>query len=159
MKIRTIVLKITLGILAIGTIGFNFLVLPWVTNLLKITLPDMTVLHPLTQGALIITGVCFLFMLAQSFKLIVHIDENEAFSVSTINCLKNIRNAASIMTGIYLLLLPIVYLVADRDDAPGLILIGLFFLFFSAVIVAFADVLNILFSNARAYKLENDLTI
>ncbi|MFC6463392.1 DUF2975 domain-containing protein [Marinilactibacillus sp. GCM10026970] len=159
MKIRTIVLKITLGILAIGTIGFNFLVLPWVTNLLQITLPHMTILHPLTQGALIITGVCFLFMLAQSFKLIVHIDENEAFSVSTISCLKNIRNAASIMTGIYLLLLPIVYLVADRDDAPGLILVGLFFLFFSAVIVAFADVLNILFSNARAYKLENDLTI
>ncbi|WP_208559066.1 DUF2975 domain-containing protein [Marinilactibacillus kalidii] len=159
MQIRTILLKITLGLLALGTIGFNFLVLPWVTNLLKTTLPDMTILHPLTQGALITTGVCFLFMVAQSFKLIVHIDENEAFSVSTISCLKNIRNAGSMMTAIYLMLLPIVYLVADRDDAPGLILIGLFFLFFSAVIVAFADVLNILFSNARAYKLENDLTI
>lgn len=159
MRIRTLLLKVALGILAVGTVAFMIFILPNIKELMQAVIPNMAILQPLTQAGLAGTGICFIYILFQTFKLILNIDRNEAFSESTIKCLKNIRNSGYVMTGIYVLLMPIIYLIAEFDDAPGLILFGAFFVFVAAVIVAFADVLNKLFANALAYKKENDLTI
>jgi hypothetical protein len=49
--------------------------------------------------------------------------------------------------------------VAERDDAPGIILIGLVIIFASMVIGVFAAVLQKLLTNAIEIKSENDLTV
>lgn len=55
--------------------------------------------------------------------------------------------------------LPLFYIVAEADDAPGLIIIGLVIIFAATVVAVFAAVLQKLLKNAIAIKSENDLTI
>lgn len=49
--------------------------------------------------------------------------------------------------------------MAERDDAPGIIVIGLIIIFASMVIAVFAAVLQKLLKEAIAIKSENDLTV
>jgi Protein of unknown function (DUF2975) len=54
---------------------------------------------------------------------------------------------------------PFVYLLAEKDDAPGLILIDLVPIFASMVIAVFTAVLQRLLHEAVEIKSENDLII
>ncbi|MGV2488281.1 UNVERIFIED_CONTAM: DUF2975 domain-containing protein, partial [Bacillus mycoides] len=51
------------------------------------------------------------------------------------------------------------YLVAERDDAPGIIILGMLLIFASMVIAVFAAVLQRLLKDAIDIKSENDLTV
>ncbi len=55
--------------------------------------------------------------------------------------------------------LPLIYIIAEWDDAPGLILIGMVFVGASLVIAVFAAVLRRLLQEAIQIKSENDLTV
>jgi hypothetical protein len=55
--------------------------------------------------------------------------------------------------------MPLFYLVADKDDAPGIIVIGMIIIFASMVIAVFAAVLQKLLKEAIDIKSENDLTV
>jgi hypothetical protein len=55
--------------------------------------------------------------------------------------------------------MPLFYLVGDKDDAPGIIVIGLVLVFASMVITFFAAVLQMLLKEAIDIKSDNDLTI
>ncbi len=64
-----------------------------------------------------------------------------------------------IITGLYVVMMPFVYLVAELDDAPGLIVIGMVIAFASVVIAVFAAVLQRLLQEAIDIKSENDLVV
>lgn len=55
--------------------------------------------------------------------------------------------------------MPFVYFLAEKDDAPGLIIIGFVPIFASIVIAVFAAVLQRLLQEAINIKSENDLTV
>ncbi len=55
--------------------------------------------------------------------------------------------------------LPFVYIMAEVDDAPGLIVIGMVPIFASMVIAVFAAVLQRLLKEAIDIKAENDLIV
>lgn len=55
--------------------------------------------------------------------------------------------------------MPVFYLMAEIDDAPGIIVIGLVIIFASMVIAVFAAVLQKLLKEAIDIKSENDLTV
>jgi len=55
--------------------------------------------------------------------------------------------------------MPLFYLFAEKDDAPGVILIGMVIIFASMVIAVFAAVLQKLLKNVLDIKSENDLTV
>ena len=59
----------------------------------------------------------------------------------------------------YLVALPFVYIMAEVDDAPGLIIIGMIPIFASMVIAVFAAVLQRLLKEAIDIKEENDLIV
>lgn len=56
-------------------------------------------------------------------------------------------------------MLPFVYVVAEKDDAPGLILMGMVPVFASLVIAVFSAVLQRLLQEAIDIKSENDLVV
>ena len=56
-------------------------------------------------------------------------------------------------------MMPFVIYVADKDDAPGAVGIGLVIIFASLIIAVFAAVLQRLLQNAIDIKSENDLTV
>ncbi|MEH6994350.1 DUF2975 domain-containing protein, partial [Neobacillus drentensis] len=121
--------------------------------------PDYAhILYPLVIG-MYVSVIPFFAALVQAFKLLSYIDKNQAFSELSVNALKNIKICALTISGLYLVILPFVYLVAELDDAPGLIIIGIVPVFASMVIAVFAAVLQRLLKEAIDIKSENDLTV
>ena len=104
-------------------------------------------------------AIPFYFALYQAFKLLSYIDKNKAFSELSVKALKNIKYCAITISSLYVLGMPLFYLMAKKDDAPGIILIGLVIIFASMVIAVFAAVLQRLLQEAIDIKSENDLTV
>lgn len=114
--------------------------------------------RPILLG-LSVPAVPFFFALYQAFKLLGYIDTNEAFSDLSVAALKNIKYCALIISALFTAGMPYIYYAANRDDAPGVILLGLVIIGASLVIATFAAVLQKLLRNAIAIKSENDLTV
>jgi hypothetical protein len=117
-----------------------------------------TMLYPIVTGIYISTGP-FYIALYQAFLLLNYIDKNKAFSQLSVNALKKIKYCAITFSTIYVLIMPFVFLLADKDDAPGLVIVGLLPIFASMVIAVFAAVLQMLLQDAITIKSENDLTV
>lgn len=107
----------------------------------------------------IITVIPFWNALYQALKILRYIDTEQAFSMLSVNALKNIKSSAWVISGLYVIGLPFLYVYADREDAPGIILIAVFFLLVAFVVGVFAAVLQKVFQNAVEIKMENDLTV
>jgi hypothetical protein len=101
----------------------------------------------------------FYIALYQALKLLSYIDKNTSFSELSVRALMKIKYCAISICSLHVLGLPIYYLVADKDDAPGLIFVGMVIPFVSLVITVFAAVLQKLLQEAINIKSENDLTV
>ncbi|NEU30678.1 DUF2975 domain-containing protein [bacterium LRH843] len=106
-----------------------------------------------------VSTIPFYFALYQALRLLGYIDKNEAFSQLSVSALKKIRNCAITISCLYVVALPLVYIIAEWDDAPGLIIVGMVPIFASMVIAVFAAVLQRLLQEAITIKSENDLTV
>ncbi|QWC00507.1 DUF2975 domain-containing protein [Mycoplasmatota bacterium] len=84
----------------------------------------------------------YIFALIETFKILLNIQKEKYFSKSTEKSLKNICGLAYLIAFILFLDLPFIYRIANMDDAPGLIVIGLFFMMFTLSIGVFAGLLK-----------------
>ncbi|WP_152656724.1 DUF2975 domain-containing protein [Oceanobacillus sp. CFH 90083] len=116
------------------------------------------VIYPIIIGVML-TTIPFYLALYQALKLLQLIDRNETFSEAAVLTLKRIKQCALTITGIYILTMPFIYIFAEKDDAPGAILMGMVPLFVAFVIAVFASLLQKLFKSAFEIKTENDLTV
>lgn len=114
--------------------------------------------RPILLG-LYVPAVPFFIALYQALKLLGYIDKDLAFSELSIRAFANIKYCAIAISALFAIGLPYIYMAADRDDAPGVMLIGLVITFASLVIATFSAVLQKLVQNAVAIKSENDLTV
>lgn len=115
--------------------------------------------HILLTGVLA-ASVPYFIALYQSHKLLVNIDASRAFSDSSVHALKVITRCAFADFLICAIAgLPFFYVVAEMEDAPGLIVIGMVIAGIAFVISVFAAVLGRLLQDVIAMKSENDLTI
>jgi hypothetical protein len=106
-----------------------------------------------------ISIIPFFIALYNAFTLLGYIDKNQAFSISSVKALRKIKVSAAVVSILYAVGLPYIYVIADRDDAPGVIVIGMIIVFGSFVVATFAGVAQKLFQNAVDIKSENDLTV
>jgi hypothetical protein len=106
-----------------------------------------------------VSAIPFLMALYQALNLLSYIDKNEAFSEISVIALKKIKKYAFTISGLYVLALPLVFIIAQWDDAPGLVLVGMVIVGASLVIAVFAAVLQRLLQEAINIKSENDLTV
>ncbi|WP_018931263.1 DUF2975 domain-containing protein [Gracilibacillus lacisalsi] len=121
--------------------------------------PDYAhLLYPIVIG-MYVSAIPFYMALYWAFRLLSYIDKNKAFSQISVKALKNIKNCAITISSLYVVIIPFVYLVAEKDDAPGLIIFGMVPIFASMVIAVFAAVLQRLLQEAIDIKSENDLTV
>lgn len=150
--LKAAVLLIGIPILALGVFG-----LYWFMN--HPANPEYA--YMLYPALLIAYGsvIPFFMALVQAFRLLGYIDANQAFSEISVTALKKIKQCAVVISILYVLMMPFVYLVAEKDDAPGLILIGMIPIFASLVIAVFAAVLQRLLQEATDIKSENDFVI
>lgn len=121
--------------------------------------PDYAyMLYPIVIG-MYLSVIPFFFALYQAFKLLGYIDKNQAFSELSVKALKKIKFCAITISGLYVVIEPFVFLVAELDDAPGLVIFGTVPIFASIVIAVFAAVLQRLLQEAIDIKSENDLIV
>lgn len=116
------------------------------------------ILYPIVTG-MFLTTIPFYFALYQALKLLGYIDKNEAFSQFSVEALKKIKFCAITISSMYVVIMPFIFLLADKDDAPGAIIMGAVPIFASIVIAVFAAVLQRLLQVAIDIKSENDLTV
>jgi len=116
------------------------------------------ILYPIIIG-MYVAVIPFYFALYQAFKLLTYIDKNEAFSELSVKALKKIKYCAFVISTVYVVVLPFIYILAEKDDAPGVMLIGMVIIFASLVIAFFAAVLQRLLKEAIDIKSENDLIV
>ena len=123
MKRETLFLKMVVILIGFPVLALCILGLLWLAK--NPVNPDNAhMLYPILLGTYVST-IPFYGTLYQSFKILSHIDKNNAFSELSVNALKNIKYCAITISTLYVVLLPFVYLVAEKDDAPGLIIIGM----------------------------------
>lgn len=149
----TLFLKSVVALMGLAVIGFEVFTFPTAINqeIVGGYLPILIGMY--------ISSIPFLFALYQALKILSYIDKNKAFSSLSISSLKNIKYCALIIAGMYSLGLPYIYVVADRDDAPGVILLAMIFVFASVVVATLAAVLEKLVENAVTIQQENELTV
>ncbi len=157
MKGDTLFLKITIFIIGLPILALYIFGLPWLAN--NPVSPDYAhILYPILIGMYIST-IPFYIALYKAFRLLGYIDKNIAFSELSIKALKNIKYCAITISTLYVVMMPFVYLLADKDDAPGLIIIGMAFILAPMIIAVFVAVLQKLLKAAIDIKSDNDLTI
>ncbi len=119
---------------------------------------DLKGYDPLLIG-LYVPSFPFLFALYQAWNLLTYIDTNTAFSNLSVKALKNIKYCAVTIGVLFAAGMPYIFMVADKDDAPGVVLIGLIIISASIVIATFAAVLQKLIQSGLDIKSENELTV
>lgn len=149
----TLILRGTVILIGLIVIGLCVFALP-----AGIRTDNVGGYRPILYG-LYVTAVPFFMALYQALRLLDYIDRDQAFSDLSVAALKQIKYCAIAISAMFAAGLPYIYVVADRDDAPGVILIGMVITFASAVIATFAGVLQQLLRSAIAIKSENDLTV
>ncbi|MDQ0230175.1 DUF2975 domain-containing protein [Metabacillus malikii] len=153
----TLFLKIAVILIGSPVLAITVFGIYWLAN--NPANPDYAhILYPIVIG-IFASVVPFFAALYQAFKLLNYIDKSMAFSEHSVKALKNIKFCAMIISFLYVVVLPFIFLVAELDDAPGLIIIGLVPIFASIVIAVFAAVLQKLLQEAINIKSENDLTV
>ena len=106
-----------------------------------------------------VTAVPFFIALWQTLKLLTYIDQNKAFSELSVKALRNIKRCAAIIAVLYVGGVPLLFPIADAEDAPGMLIIGMIIACAPITVAVFAAVLQKLLQNAIEIKSENDLTV
>ena len=155
----TLFLKIAVILIGFPVLALCIFLVPEIGNFAAELFPSNWYIKYLVLIDLYATAIPFYFALYQAFKLLHYIDKDKAFSELSIKALKNIKYCAIIFSSLYIVGMPLFYFIADADDAPGIILIGLGIIFVSLVVAVFAAVLQKLLQEAIDIKLENELTV
>lgn len=158
----TLFLKIAVILIGIPVLALCIFLLPQIANEANEAIKKGSDVAYVIYGILAVMYVSiipFYFALYQALNLLSYIDKNKAFSELSVTALKKIRNAALIISGLYGVALPFVYIMAEVDDAPGLIIVGAIPIFGSMVIAVFSAVLQRLLKEAIDIKEENELIV
>ncbi|MFY4777452.1 DUF2975 domain-containing protein [Metabacillus sp. RGM 3146] len=158
-QVSTFFLKIAVILLGIPVLALCIFLVPELGDIAAKLLPEFAYMKYPVFIVFYTSAIPFYFALYQAFKLLRYIDKNKAFSQISVKALKKIKYCSITISCLHVLVLPLFYLFAEKDDAPGVIFIGLVVPFASMVIAVFAAVLQKLLKEAIDIKSENDLTV
>ncbi|WP_165005972.1 MULTISPECIES: DUF2975 domain-containing protein [unclassified Enterococcus] len=103
--------------------------------------------------------VCGIVIAYFLLVLLKKIEQGLAFSKESLSILKRIRQTILLIGLVFFGLLPKFLKVADLDDAPGLMLVGLAIVFLPFAVCTLTSVLENLLENAIILKKDHDLTV
>lgn len=110
--------------------------------------------------ALVYVGsIPFFIAIYQAFKVLGYIRENNVFSDAAVRGLRRLKYCALAVIGFVVVEEIIILINHGDDDAAGAVAIGIFIIFFSAIVAANAAMHEKIWQKALDMKSENDLTI
>ncbi len=158
-RASTFVLKAVIVVIGLGVLTMCVFLFPWLYAQLMKAPPGFGFVINSALVGFFATPVPFFIALYQAFRLLQNIDGNNAFSELSVEALRLIRYCAIAMSVLYAACMPLVYVFAELDDAPGVILIGAAITVAPLVVATFAAVLQKLIQSAVDMKSEQDLTV
>jgi len=114
--------------------------------------------RPILMG-LVISTIPLFYIFYQAYTLLNNIDSNLSLTDSSVNSLRIIKVCSFLISLMYLIGSPFIFNVAQRDDAPGVVLINIILIMGPFSVGVFTYILQKLLINAIGYKSENELTI
>lgn len=159
MKIKTLFLKAALIGIALVVLLFSIFLFPLMPAGIAGDMPTVTYEAWLFVAVLYFTEIVFFLLVIQAFKLLILIDHNDVFSEKALNHIRWIKIGCGAIGVAYLGLMPLVYQLADIEDAPGVVLIAGCGIMVPFILSVFMAVLQKLLESAIALKNENDLTV
>jgi hypothetical protein len=160
-RVSTLFLKFVVFIIALATLAICIFVLPSMAADDAAKHPDLAYQQFLFLAFAYISAILFFIALFQSFKLLIYVDANKAFSELFIRALRYIKYcglsiSALVVTGIVAL---IVLTYGEGEDIAGVLMLGIIITFVSLVGVTLVAVLQKHVQKAVEIKSENDLTV
>lgn len=159
-KIKTNYLKIALGAILLFILFLELLVtFNLLSTFFKQELYWQKILTYLGLYSAGILGILGILVVAWVYRILRLIDQDDPFSQQALKLVMGIKN---MMLGIFLALsitLPMFYHIADVEDAPGVVLIGLGLAAIPLAGVTFVATVEKLLERVIHMKLENDLTV
>lgn len=158
-KASMLFLRAAVVVLGLIAIGLGVLILPAVYSGWEKEYPNISYLKYPVLVILTAAIVPYFVALYQTLKLLNYIDTSRAFSMLSVEALRKIRYSGFTFSILFIIFLPIMYMIAQAEDAPGLVIIGMIMAGAPMVIAVFAMVLEKLLESAIEIKTENDLTV
>lgn len=158
-RVSTLFLKSVLVVFGLAVLAFCVYFIPFLAQAPIKNVPQFTISFYPALAGLSLSALPFFFALFQAFLLLRLIDRNNAFSYESLHALRNIKFSAIAMSICYAFCLPMAFIFAELDDAPGLILISTAIACAPLIVATFAAVLQKLVQSAVDMKTENDLTV
>lgn len=168
LRSATLLMKVVISFIGIVVLIFSIALFPELSRESAIIAetasteggPLFSSVNILFLFGLYASAIPFFIALYQTLKLLSYIDKRKAFSEPSVKVLRNIKYCALAVCAFYMAgVMPMIYCIAELDDAPGLIFIGLLVGLSPFVIAAFAGILQKLLQEAIDIKSENDLTL
>lgn len=155
----TLLLRLAVTVIGLGVAALCAFLLPLIWQAAYIEYPQNGYAVRTVVAAMYVAAVPFYLGIYKGWLTLNDIDKNKAFSMRSVKSLNTISLCAGIISVIYIFCLPFFYIWAQSDDAPGLVLIGLFFVGMPLIISVAVALLARLLAEAVTIKSENDLTV
>lgn len=159
-KGSTLFLRLALISMALAVAGLCALILPNIYFYWAKEFPEISfTTYPILIG-LVGTALAFWTALFQAWRILGYIEEDKLFSSPTLKSLDLIKRYAFLISLLYAMGWPIIYHLAQLEDAPGLIIIyGAIFIGTPLIAAVAVMVLQRLLQKVILMKSENDLTV
>ncbi|NLZ49377.1 MAG: DUF2975 domain-containing protein [Clostridiales bacterium] len=133
------ILRLGAFLIVVSILTFFVFLLPFVLTGLSKVIPVVSYLR--YSGLICLYGgiITFIFALYQTVKVLVNISKGKELWKASRGNLKAIKYSTIILSSLYLISMPFLYLMADKDDAPGILLFGLIVFLFSSASAVFAS--------------------
>lgn len=145
-------LRLVILFLGIVVLALSIFALPAMWSGGSSEFPTASLAIFLIMIGLYVTMVPFFFALWQTLNLLKYIDQNKAFSTLSMTALKNIKYCAITIAVLYIGGIPLLFPIAQADDAPGLIIFGAIIACAPIVVAVFASVMQRLLQQAIKMK-------
>ena len=150
MKLKIMLLKISVCFLTIPAIMLYILALPSLFSN-PVNPEYANIVYPFL-ACVFLAMIPYLIALYQGLRILSDIGKNDAFSELTAKALKKLKYCAIAIGSLCVVAMPFVFLIAQADDAPGLVLVGLFITSVPIIIAILTDILQRLLNNALGAK-------
>lgn len=155
----TVFLRLAASAIAIGVLVICVFLLPKIWIYAPDEYPGYAYAAQAIVIAMYIAAVPFYYGIYKGWQVLDAIDSDKVFSKKPVRALKVIAYLAAFISFIYTLSLPFFYVWADNDDAPGLMVIGLFLVGMPLIVSVAIGLLHRILAEATNIKSENDLTV
>lgn len=113
-QVTTLFLKLAIVFIGIVVLALCIFLVPKIGNFTGELYPAIAYMESLVLIDMYVATIPLYFALYQVFKLLSYIDKNKAFSVLSVKALKNIKYCALTIGTIYILGMPLYYLMAKK---------------------------------------------